>query len=143
MLATRSRHLFQATVSILAIVAWFGITNHCALGAAAAAQMQSPMAQMHCHGTQPSPSKKSGDDETPCCKVLRATLADQGKIVQVASKDFLPFQNWIIAEVIFADKAQLHRALLGLDTGPPFAASFAESVLQRSVLAHAPPSSLS
>ena len=30
--------------------------------------------------------------------------------------------------------------LLALDTGPPGALSFSESVLQRSLLAHAPPS---
>lgn len=30
-----------------------------------------------------------------------------------------------------------------LGTGPPFACSFAESVLQRSILAHAPPVALS
>jgi hypothetical protein len=29
--------------------------------------------------------------------------------------------------------------VLELDTGPPFANTFAESVLQRSILAHAPP----
>ena len=79
----------------------------------------------------------------PCCKVLRATLAGQGKIVQVASKDLLPIQNWIIAQVIFANEAQLRRVPQELDTGPPFAGSFAESVLQRSLLAHAPPVSLS
>jgi len=143
MLETRSRHVFQATVSILAIVAWFGITNHCALGEMVAAKTPPQMAQMHCHGNQPSPSKKTGDEEMPCCKVLRATLAGQGKIVQVASKDFLPIQRWIVAEILFADEVQLHRATQELDTGPPFAGTFAESVLQRSILAHAPPLSLS
>ena len=79
----------------------------------------------------------------PCCKVLRATLAGQGKIVQVPSKDFLPIPKWIIAQIIFADDAQLRRLPEELDTGPPFVDSFAESVLQRSLLAHAPPVSLS
>ena len=79
----------------------------------------------------------------PCCKVLRATLAGHGKIVQVTSKDFRPIENLIIAQVIFADEAQLRRVPQELDTGPPFAGSFAESVLQRSLLAHAPPVSLS
>jgi hypothetical protein len=101
------------------------------------------MTQMHCHGSQPSPSKKGGEEEMPCCKVLGATLASQGKIVQVANKDFLPMPNWIIAQVIFPDEAQLRRVPEELDTGPPFAGSFAESVLQRSLLAHAPPVSLS
>jgi hypothetical protein len=101
------------------------------------------MAQMHCHSNQPSPAKKSSDEEMPCCKMLRATLAGQGKVVHVASKDFLPIQGWIVAQIIFADEPQSHRAANELDTGPPFAGSFAESVLQRSILAHAPPFSLS
>ena len=133
----------RMSVVLTTIIAWFSISNHCAVGAMVAAKTQSPMAQMHCHGSQPTPSKKNGDEKMPCCKVLRATLAGQGKIVQVASKDFLPIQSWIVTEVIFADAAQLHRPPQELDTGPPFAGSFAESVLQRSILAHAPPVSLS
>ena len=130
---------FNPFIVLLTIAAWFAVSNHCALGGLVAAKTQSPMARMHCHGNQSSPSKKSGEEEMPCCKMLRATLAGEAKIVQVASKDFLPIQNWIIAQVIFAEEAQLHRAPQELDTGPPFAGSFAESVLQRSILAHAPP----
>lgn len=133
----------RISVVLTTIVAWLSISNHCAVGGMVAAKTRSPMAQMHCHGNQPSPSKKSGEEEMPCCKVLRATLAGQGKIVQVASKDFLPFPNWVIAQVIFADDAQLRRLAEELDTGPPFVDSFAESVLQRSLFAHAPPVSLS
>ena len=131
------------SVVLTTIVAWFSISNHCAIGGMVAAKSQSPMAQMHCHANQSSPSKKSNEEEMPCCKVLRATLAGQGKTVQVTSKDFLPIQTWIIAEAISAYEAQLHRPQLEFDTGPPFAASFAESVLQRSLLAHAPPMHLS
>jgi len=123
----------------MTIVAWFSISNHCAVGEMVAAKTQPQMAQMHCHGKQPLPSNKSGGEEMPCCKVLRATLAGEGKIVQVASKDFLPIQRWIVAEILVADEALLHRATQELDTGPPFAGTFAESVLQRSILAHAPP----
>jgi len=133
----------RISVVLTTIVAWLSISNHCAVGAMVAAKTRSPMAQMHCHGNQPSPSKKSSEEEMPCCKVLRATLAGQGKTVQIASKNFLPIPKWTLAQVIFADKAQLHRPLQELNTGPPFVDSFAESVLQRSLLAHAPPVSLS
>lgn len=133
----------RISVVLTSIVAWLSISNHCAVGATIAAKTQSQIAQMHCHGSQPSPSKKSGDEEMPCCKVLRATLAGQGKILQDASKDFLPIQSWIVGQVILADGPQAHHAANELDTGPPFAGSFAESVLQQSILAHAPPSSLS
>jgi hypothetical protein len=130
-------------VVLVTLAAWLSISNHCVIGGLIETKSQSAMPRMHCHGNQPSPSKKSTQEEMPCCKVLRATLAGQGKIVQIASRDFLPIPNWIIAQVIFADDAQLRRLPEELDTGPPFVDSFAESVLQRSLLAHAPPVSLS
>src|SRR6266566_1508582 len=78
----------RISVVLMTMVAWFSISNHCAVGEMVAAKTQPQMPQMHCHDSQPLPSKKSGDEEMPCCKVLRATLASQGKILQVASKDF-------------------------------------------------------
>ncbi len=69
--------------------------------------------------------------------MLRATLTSEAKVVEVASKTFLPIQYWIVAELISVPETQL--SPLELDTGPPFAGSFTESVLQRSILAHAPP----
>jgi hypothetical protein len=135
--------VLRIAIVLVTGLAWFGITNHCALGALTAAKAQSAMTPMHCHGNQPSPSKKSNEEETPCCKMLRATITDAANLVQIASKDFLPIPVWIVGQTIFADQAQSDRASQELDTGPPFAASFTESVLQRSILAHAPPFLLS
>jgi len=128
-------------VVLLTLLAWFSISNHCALGALTVAKTRSATAPMHCHGNQPAPSKKSNEEEMPCCKMLRATVTSEAKIVEVTSKNFVPIQDWIVAELISAPATQL--SPLELDTGPPFADSFAESVLQRSILAHAPPLSLS
>ncbi len=140
---SQTRHIGVLRIAIVLVtgLAWFGITNHCALGALTAAKAQSAMTPIHCHGNQPLPSKKSGEEEMPCCKMLRATLTGEAKVVEVASKTFLQIQDWIVAELISAAETQL--SPLELDTGPPFAGSFAESVLQRSILAHAPPVSLS
>jgi hypothetical protein len=131
--------LIPVSIVVVTGLAWISISNHCALGALIEAKTQAGMVRMHCHSNQPLPPKKSGDEEMPCCKVLRATLASQGKIVHVATKDFLPIQSWIVAELIFATHAQFPLARQELDTGPPFAGSFAELILQRSLLAHAPP----
>jgi hypothetical protein len=130
--------LIPVSIVVVTGLAWISVSNHCALGGMIA-KRNSAVAPMHCHGSQPSPSKKSGGEEMPCCKVLRATLTGEGKIVQVASKDFLPIQRWIVAEILFANEPRLHRATQEFDTGPPFAVTFAESVLQRSILVHAPP----
>src|SRR5437879_5478325 len=130
----------RISVVLMTIVAWFSISNHCVLGGLIA-KTHSVVAPMHCHGNQPALSKKSSQEETPCCKMLRATLTSEAKVVEVASKTFLPIQYSIVAELISVRETQL--SPLELDTGPPFAGSFAESVLQRSILAHAPPFSLS
>jgi len=136
---TRNK-IIRLAVVLTTMVAWFSISNHCALGGLIA-KTNSAVAPMHCHGNQPAPSKKSSEEEMPCCKMLRATITSEAKIVEVASQNFLPIQHWIVAELISATETPL--SPLELDTGPPFAGSFAESVLQRSILAHAPPVSLS
>ena len=136
---TRNK-IIRLAVVLTTMVAWFSISNHCAVGGLIA-KANSAVAPMHCHGTQPAPSKKSSEEEMPCCKMLRATLAGEAKAFEVASENFVPIQDWIVVELISAAETQL--SPLELDTGPPFAGSFAESVLQRSILAHAPPVSLS
>ena len=132
--------VIRLAVVLTTMVAWFSISNHCAVGALIA-KSNSAVAPMHCHGNQPAPSKKSSEEEMPCCKLLRATITSEAKVIEIASKTFLPIERWIVADLVSAAEPQL--SLLELDTGPPFAGSFAESVLQRSILAHAPPVSLS
>ena len=137
----RSRDkVIRLGIVVTTMVAWFSISNHCAVGALIA-KTNSAVAPMHCHGNQPAPSKKGSEEDMPCCKMLRATITSEAKIAEVATKNFVPLQDWILAELISAAEPQL--SPLELDTGPPFAGSFAESVLQRSILAHAPPVSLS
>ena len=94
---------------------------------------------MHCQDKQQSPSKENGQGEIPCCKVLRATFIDGAKIVSKSNNISVPLPKWILAVRIATNEAQFHRVPVELDTGPPAADSFAESILQRSLLAHAPP----
>lgn len=122
---------------LVTIVAWFAITNHCALGAVTA--LQSKTVSMHCHGSGPVPAK-DGKEQAPCCKVLKAVVlakvAAAGNALDFIHKDYPAPQSF--TGILHAE---MHT--LGLDTGPPEALSFSESVLQRSILAHAPPSLLS
>jgi len=130
-------NVIRFAVVLTTLAAWLSISNHCALGGLIS-KTNSAVAPMHCHGNQPTPSKKSNRDEMPCCKILRATITGEAKVVEIASQNFVPIQTWTVAELLSAAETQLPQ--LELDTGPPFAGSFAESVLQRSILAHAPPS---
>lgn len=118
--------------------AWLSISNHCVLGSLMTVPAESPTAATHCHNDSPAPSSPESDDKSaPCCKVLKATVATK---VQ-AQANLLDF---VLAEYpngeLIASIWQAHTHTLGLDTGPPPAHGFAESVLQRSLLAHAPPS---
>ena len=74
---------------------------------------------------------------SPCCKLLRATLVQPAQFV---AQTYLTasLQSWFNVIVIFPGQLRWHQSF-ELDTGPPFSESFAESVLQRSILVHAPP----
>jgi len=130
-MAAWSRFIFV----IVLMAAWFSISNHCALGTLIALETKKPMAGMHCHGAQPSPAKH-GREQTPCCKVLKAlTIA---KVDPGANPGASVLKNYPVFELVVG---VLHSQtnMIAQDTGPPGALSFSESVLQRSILAHAPP----
>lgn len=115
----------------ITVAAWLSIWNHCAL----AAIRKSSCSHMSCHEKSHSPAKQSED--APFCKVLRATLA---KVSQpVVDLSILTGQTYFAESILFPQQQRLLGNPLALDTGPPFSVSFAESVLQRSMLAHAPP----
>jgi hypothetical protein len=137
-MTTTRRQISRIAIAAVIVITWFSISNHCVLGALVAARTQSTATQMPCHGNQSRPANNA-DEEMPCCKILRATITAQAKILQGPSIDFLSIQHWIPAEPISAENRQVRCESCELDTGPP-AASFAESVLQKSILAHAPPS---
>ena len=125
------------TVAV-SMVAWLAISNHCALGA-----MERPgKPAMHaCHhdSADSTPAKgKKPAGETVCCKLLRATLAQAANGTGYDASIFV-WQQYFLAALFAGDDLQPASLPEELDTGPPFYVSFAESVLQRSVLAHAPP----
>lgn len=124
----------RLAVTAFTIVTWFVVSNHCALGAIQRSGTV-PDVHAHCPG-HPAPAKQHGDGDMPCCKTLKAITA--AKINTGANTVDFVFKNYFSGQ--FASQilqAQAH--ILELDTGPPDALSFSESVLQQSILAHAPP----
>ena len=129
----------RTTVALFALFAWFSVSNHCTLGAVALA-VPKTTSQTTCPFHSKAPEKKSND--VACCKVLRATLAT---ILKSFERDTFQFSN-IDLHVTESALLQIPRLVLATpyhDTGPPGKNSFIESVLQRSLLAHAPPLLLS
>jgi hypothetical protein len=136
----RSR-IFSATASLVALAAWLTASNHCALGGLVPKQVEAS-AHSHCSGAvpeAPADEEKGGEcDGSKCCKSLSApTLA--------FAKSLVTFDTALFATTDYLTTAlpslgALHDdPICELDTGPPERSSFAESVLQRSILAHAPP----
>ena len=129
----------QNLTAILLAISWFAISNHCALGLAAVADHQADHVSRHdcCASDLPVHPRPTKGSEAPCCKTLLAISAAPAKFYE--------------ARVVLLVSAALDGAGVGLafaapaisafqfhDTGPP-GRTFAESVLQRSLLAHAPP----
>jgi hypothetical protein len=84
-----------------------------------------------------TPVKKKPATHLPCCKDLRAVAAPAVKSVAAVAAQLVGSQDYVTEFSL--PPPHLVIETFALDTGPPGAITFAESVLQRSVLAHAPP----
>ena len=118
---------------VIAICSWFAISNHCAL---AALETRADSAKNEC----PFHSKPAKHSHVQCCKILRAVTP---VIAKNWARDDAKFSNADLyrgEHTLVTAYLQTTLAPLFLDTGPPGAHSFAELILQRSLLAHAPPS---
>jgi hypothetical protein len=135
------RQMSRIAIVAVSIAAWFSISNHCALGALEGQKAE--VAHASCHGSPLAPSNTPTKGEaSPCCKNLRATLPTLAKVPTIGETSGFNFDACFACPFSFLNEFHVTRPV-ELDTGPPGALTFAESVLQRSILAHAPPVSLS
>ncbi len=130
--------IFRLPTIAIGALAWLAVTNHCTIAAMESAARM-PMAT--CHDTAPAeqaPQKHDQPGRVECCKVLRATLLTLSS--NLTAYDTLAFapHDYVVPLVSAFGEPRL-TDVIEWDTGPPGADSFAESVLQRSILAHAPP----
>lgn len=125
----------QWAIVLLTIAAWLFISNHCVLGlneTAAAPDSESSGCPMHS-----APAKEKAPANLPCCKDLRVVAPHSAKNITAVASQLIGVKDYAAAVPLMPPR--LTTPLLTLDTGPPHALSFAESILQRSILAHAPP----
>ncbi len=130
----RATQVARSVIVAVMIAAWFVAFDHCAL---ASVFIHPPVAAPgveHCAGHS-QPEKKQS--QLPCCKSLVATAAP-AKISAGYDTNLFAVQPYPAVEfaLVFS---HLDAPSAELDTGPPGLRTFAESVLQRSLLAHAPP----
>jgi len=123
---------------VIAISSWIAMSNHCAF-ALIATENDSTQAGCPFH-SKPAKQKQQAA-QVQCCKTLRAVVLAQTK---AWARDDAKFLHLHVRSHEFAPIALQRNAqvALSLDTGPPDARSFAELILQRSLLAHAPPFSV-
>src|SRR4051812_24199086 len=121
--------------ALIAIVAWLSLSNHCALGLTFLAAEPGASTDGGCPMHR-SPVKKTPVANLPCCKDVRAIVA---KSVAAAMPELRLIGSLTYATETFPPARRLAFAIENLDTGPPGYFSFAESVLQESMLSHAPP----
>jgi hypothetical protein len=122
-------------VVAIAICSWIAVSNHCAF-AAVASEINKAQTQCPFHSKPAKQKQKSS--QIQCCKILRAVvLAKTTDWVRNDAK-FCDANFPVQADALVVYPPRLVAPLL-LDTGPPHAFSFAELILQSSLLTHAPP----
>ncbi len=128
-------NLGRAMTVATVICSWLVISNHCACGAMAAAVHET---QSACPFHSKPEKQKQQPSHVQCCKILRAVAPVIAKSWARDDAKFsdldLRFEEFALIALSCGTKTPLL-----LDTGPPGAHSFAELILQRSLLTHAPP----
>jgi hypothetical protein len=130
----RSRIVQLAIVPFM-MFSWIAISNHCAFGAVAT---KSEASQSECPFHSKPAKQKEQSTQIQCCKTLRAVVPTVAKSWTRNDTDFSDV-DLCFKEFALIAYSRSQPAPLFLDTGPPGARTFAELILQRSLLAHAPP----
>jgi hypothetical protein len=127
----------RCAIVVVAICSWFTVSNHCAF-AALATKRDAASTECPFHSKPAKQEKQSTGAQ--CCKILRAVAPVATKTWARDDAKSSDADDYWGESTLIAAYSQTTGARLSLDTGPPDAHSFAELILQRSLLAHAPPS---
>src|SRR5437660_12936394 len=120
----------------IALCSWIAVSNHCAFAAVSA---EINKGQTECPFHSKPAKQKEQSSQVQCCKVLRGVIFAQSKGWERDDAKFSD-ANFCVATGVFSVRSMQAVAPLLLDTGPPLRSySFAELILQQSLLANAPP----
>jgi hypothetical protein len=134
----------RATVSrwfatLLLLAAWFGASNHCALGLMQGAGASRQHAGCCGHQSRMPGAPANHAPVKECCAALRSTLPAPEKALAAPlslENGLQPVALWSFWHSVLLEMGEIEP----IETGPPRnAQSFAELVLQRSLRSHAPP----
>jgi hypothetical protein len=119
----------------IAICSWIAVSNHCAFAAVAA---HTDTGQTECPFHSQPAKQKEQSSQVQCCKILRAVVFTQLKAWERDNAKFSDANFPVETRASVVCSLRTVAPLL-LDIGPPGALSFAELILQRSILPHGPP----
>jgi hypothetical protein len=132
----------------VAICSWIAISNHCAFAAIAPRGKGFQTASLYrkdadataCPFHSKPAKQKEQSSQVQCCKILRGVVFVQSKVWERDDAKFSDVNFCATTGAFLVHSVPAVTPLL-LDTGPPLHPfSFAELVLQQSLLVHAPPS---
>jgi len=134
--APRASLISRYLVVAVMLLSWLVVTNHCVLGfgqTVAGAKTE----HAHCHGdTSGDGQKAPADGMRECCRVIKASVTGHTEFKADAAQFHL--LAFVLLDTLSAPQENTAVTFIH-DHGPPRVFSFAESVLQRSLLSHAPP----
>jgi hypothetical protein len=125
----------RRAVVAIAICSWIAVSNHCAFAAVAT---EINKAQTECPFHSKPAKQKEQSSQVQCCKILRAVVFAKTKDWARNDAKFCDANFPVQTDPFVVCSFRVVAPLL-LDTGPPGPFSFAELILQSSLLAHAPP----
>ena len=133
-------NIFNATVSIVAVLAWFAGTNHCLLGL-----LDQPLKVAHPMSHCPEHAQKSGEtDHGPsrmlaCCQGLQSADFEVAKAKTAFSPSLVAIGLFAVGQLFLADAPKSILPKTEYDTGPPSLGFFVGTVLRRALRENAPP----
>jgi hypothetical protein len=125
----------RSLIAAITICSWIAVCNHCAIAAVA---IEIDKGQAECPFHSKPAKQKDHVSQVQCCKILRAVVFAKTKDWARNDAKFCDANFPVQTGAFVAYSARTVEPLL-LDTGPPGTFSFAELILQSSLLAHAPP----
>src|SRR6266478_1241654 len=128
--------VFNAAVAVVAVLAWFSGTNHCALRLIKQPQTTAvPIS--HC---PEHPGKADGNaGMLACCRGLLSSNIDVSKAKISFSPVLVGIQLLAISHLVLPEAPKSILLRTEYDTGPPSDSVFLETVLRRSLRENAPP----
>ena len=131
------RGIARCLIIAITICSWIAISNHCAFATIAT---RTDSVQTDCPFHSKPAKHKEQSSQVQCCKILRAVASIPAKSWSRDDTKLSDADGYCGEGVLTIAYSQTTFGPLSLDTGPPGVRSFAELILQRSLLAHAPPS---